>query len=273
MRIERAHAAVLAAAFVASIGCGPKESTVPPIPERDAGPRPDTGPVPPVGHGRIDAGTRDAGRDVEDRDGGVVEEPIAITIDGVVDADEWAAAVSAEGGSGGGGEFALDALTRLLAVRDGDRLFIAIEGALQPDHAIIAYVDVDYGDGTGTILDGTSLLQFGTLLETAISKTLYAVDAELQIDLAFATTAMPFQAGAAMGWADVSVAGQPFGNVTGDDARCSLDACEASVALPSGTGEIAIFVRLAVTDQLDIVSNLTLPLDDPQYVSELLFVP
>ena len=156
-------------------------------------------------------------------------------------------------------------LLRMAAVSDGRLLHIAVVGYVLQDMAIIGFVDLDPGEGTGTV-NMQDIDPEGGQLNTALSCPLLADDG-LGAELAFGTVGMWSAAdrGAPQaGWRDVSdpanirwVAG-PLSAVQ------ALATVETTVALPrrvAGT-EIAIAVRLVSADGRRLASD-TLPRDNP----------
>ena len=214
-----------------------------------------------------DAGTADAGADV---DAGLLSGPV---IDGVVGVDEWAGAlVETDARSADGTPFAGNALRTLRALRDTERLYVAIEGELVGDNAILMYVDADVG-GIGGITSSTSeLTDLVGALDQAFSTKAITLPAELRVDFAWGTLDMPRAAVGVddrMGWRDVATTPTTFVPISSLDAptECSVSACETSIRLVDlgarGAGSVGLFVRLG-SSRFEILSNQTLPSDlDP----------
>jgi hypothetical protein len=225
-----------------------------------------------------DAGPPDAGLD-----GGVDGGPAGIVVDGVLDDPAWAAAVDASNGIPvDGTPFAPgNALTRLRALREADRLVLAVEGRLLgpvgDPNAILVYVDGDFGSNDATGADLFSLADETAGIPAAISRFYFQEVDLLTVDAAWATFAFDIGPGAEQGWRDTRD-GLAFTSLPTASSRCGPDACELAVALadldlkPDGT--IAVFVRLGDADS-DALSNQGLPelAGDPETVSDVLLVP
>ncbi len=206
-----------------------------------------------------DAGTPDAGTDAGG--GGIV-------IDGVVAEPEWAAAAVHSADVAASGAFAGNALRTLRALRDGERVYVAIEATLTAGNAIAMYVDHDLGGADG-LVSPTPLEDLAGMLDRALSKELFT-GADLRVDFAWGTLAMS-RVGVAsddlMGWRDVGTDPSSFRAIDGllAPSACSATACETSIDLatlgaPAGA-DVALFVRLVAATSLGI-SNQTLPMDD-----------
>ncbi|MCZ7682184.1 MAG: hypothetical protein M5U28_26695 [Sandaracinaceae bacterium] len=142
-----------------------------------------------------DAGTPDAGTDAGG--GGIV-------IDGVVAEPAWAAAAVHSADVAASGAFAGNALRTLRALRDGERVYVAIEATLTAGNAIAMYVDHDLGGADG-LVSPTPLEDLAGMLDRALSKELFT-GADLRVDFAWGTLATS-RVGTAtddlMGWRDV----------------------------------------------------------------------
>ncbi|MBZ0119133.1 MAG: hypothetical protein K8H88_19210, partial [Sandaracinaceae bacterium] len=239
-------------------------------PRRDAGPRPDGGP---------DAGTDAAARDAAiDTDAGARR----ITIDGRLGASEWTdAPVYTTTASTSGTPFAGNELASLRALRDADRLYLAIGAVLTSNNAVLVYVDHDLGGLDGIVGTPLSLTDFQGALDSALSRDLFT-PVDFRVDFAWGTTSMPLTAvdgDPAIGWRDVDTPSGLFTSVPLLDAPsvCGVDVCETAIDLdalgvaPGST--IALFVRLGA--RAGALSNQTLPQDDasaPDFVSTILFL-
>lgn len=153
---------------------------------------------------------------------------------------------------------------------DDENLAIAIDGTCEADNAIVLYLDVDYGAGSG-LRDATTINDADGALDIALGGVVVVGDAAFGADWAGGTKGMASVAADAMsgdagfrllfnvddlGWYPGVVATGP--------------AVEASVpmatVLPGGVprsgATLAIFARLVNRDG-EFLSNQTLPLDDP----------
>lgn len=279
--------AALALLAPALLACEPEEP--PPFaPGRDGSiERPDTGPT----FWRVDSGTdsgppTDAGptTDAETDDAGPVPDggpaPVAPTIDGTLGATEWAGALERIADVPPGPPFEGDRLTRLLAIRTETRLYVAVEATLEPDHAIVMYVDADLEEPNGVILTGAAdLADFGGTLDRALSVPLSS--SLLRPEYAWGTTSMPIAlsgSGDLAGWRDIMISQTSFATIgISSPTRCSDTVCETSIPLGlsgiAGARTIALVVR--ISDGLG-VSPQTLPLQAgelPEVLTEVLEIP
>lgn len=217
--------------------------------------------------------------DAGDVDAGASSEP---TIDGVVGASEWAGAlVETNTRTADGTSFAGNALRSLRVLRSADRLYVAIEGDLFGDTAILMYVDADVGGGVG-IVNASELADGVGSLDNALSFRNIILPAELRVDFAWGTLDMSRAALGTddrMGWRDVASNSAVFMPVSSADAPtvCSVTACETSIPLAdlgTRTGRtVGLFVRLGST-VLSTLSNQTLPFDlDAELVVAFAEVP
>lgn len=284
IRAPLASVAIVALALFAALGCEEREPA-PFAPGRDAGgelrdggPLPmfrrDSGPPPVDGGGGSDGA-------IPEGDGGPGLPP---TIDGVIGSTEWTGAIEAVSITApiDGTPFAGDRLARILAIRDATRLYVAIEHRLAPDHAILLFLDADYGGGTGVVLAGASLGDFTGALDAALSAPAWGTTlSEFRPDFAWGTNHVPIsQAGADadQGWRSIAEPSSFAWLGSATRSACTGTACETSI--PIGTGglgggsEIAIAVRLG--NGVGDLSNQTLPMDAagfPETIGVVLRVP
>lgn len=272
-------------AAAAALACAPPAA--PPVPARDGGRTDPPDARPP--RLRIDAG-RDGGpvdgslgdgAAIDDAgdvgDGGRTRLPV---IDGVVADDEWAGALLVESPTPPRDGLSL---RRMRVIRTEARLVLAVEGTITPGHAILVYVDADFGGVRGVLLaSGAELSDSVGALDRALSQTLFADSATLRIDYAWGSTEQPralVGADDGIGWRDVASRTSDFQRLRGgEQSACSETACETSIALGSGaleaSGEMAIFARIGDADRN--LANQTLPFDDPgapEVVGTVLSVP
>lgn len=240
---------------------------------------------------RVDSGT-DSGPGSDA--GGVVEEDAGLvdggtpagtpTIDGVIDPTEWEGALESTSSTAPAFPFEGDQLTRLLVRRTTTRLYIAVEGMLEPGHSFLVYVDADTDSDRGVLLvSGTELSDTTGLLDRALSTGLTTTIPTLRIDYAWGTTQMPAGPTGSLdevGWRDIATRPDDFITITSGAnlTACSETACETSIAFGAGAIDrattLSVFARLG--DALGNLSNQTLPMDDPsapELVSVLLVVP
>jgi len=157
-----------------------------------------------------------------------------------------------------------DGLGRMAAVSDGRTLTVALVGSVDQHSAIVGYVDLDPGAGTG-VTRMQDIDPSGDALARALSNPLSA-EGGFGAELAFGTVGMwssRDDADPRAGWRDVSdpaavrwVAGDLHALVAGSTV-------EASVPLPPGLagGSVAVAVRLVSVDGSRL-APVTLPPDD-----------
>jgi hypothetical protein len=198
-------------------------------------------------------------------------------IDGVVIDDEWDGATIADE------DVATDrpgsVLTRMRALIDDGRLFVAVEGTLASGDALVVYVDRALGSPDG-VADPSDLSDESGALDAALSETI-TTPSELAADFAFGTTLMSHTAAGlddTQGWRDLSDP-TSFRWIAAETApmACGDAGCEAAIGLDElgGTAPrtIAIFARIVRAE--GGLTNQTLPSDDasdPTTVSALLTV-
>jgi len=210
----------------------------------------------------------DAGADASADAGSDAGTP-SITIDGTVTDAEWAGATVARNTMAtdwGAGLNHLDAL-RVAVV--GDQLYLAIEGAMEPTNAMVAFVDAQLGTSAG-VFDISTLSDTTGSLDNAVSATLVA-PATFRTDYAFGTRAMGRSAVASddqLGWRDVASNPADFAWISGLETPsvCSATACETRIPLATlgavSGASVGVFVRLGNAMGNDF-SNQTLPEDAP----------
>lgn len=191
------------------------------------------------------------------------------TIDGVVGVTEWAGALlETNARTADGTSFAGNALRTLRVLRDSERLYVAIEGELFGDSAILMYVDADVASGSG-IMNASELVDGVGALDNSLSFRNIILHPELRVDFAWGTLDMSRAAAGIddrMGWRDVATNPAAFIPVSSASAPtvCSATACETSIRLADlgarAAGSVGVFVRLGST-RLAILSNQTLPFD------------
>lgn len=156
-------------------------------------------------------------------------------------------------------------LVRMAAVSDGRKLYVAVVGFALQDAAIVGYVDLDPGAGTG-LKEMDLINPDGGELDRALSNRLVA-EGGLGAELAFGSVGMwsADEAGAAQaGWRDLADPDNPRWERGALSALGVGESIETSVALPlavAGT-EIALCVRIVTADGRTM-SNETLPPDNP----------
>jgi hypothetical protein len=158
-------------------------------------------------------------------------------------------------------------LERLAAVSDGRRLHVAVTGLVSPDAAVVGYVDLDPGAGTG-VKDMDAIDPAGGQLDQALSCPLVTGEAGLGAELAFGTAgawSAPEEGSEEAGWRDVSDPARVRWLPGALSYRLATGSLETSVELPrAGVGsEVALAVRLVSLDGSRL-SNQTLPPDDPR---------
>lgn len=280
--------AALALLGPALLACEP-EDPAPFAPGRDGSIElPDTGPIFWRSDSGIDAGPpTDAGpsTDAETDDGGPVPDggpsPTAPTVDGTIGATEWLGALERIADVPSAPPFEGDRLSRLLAIRTETRLYVAIEATLEPGHAIVMYVDADFGEPNGVLLSsGAKLADFVGTLDGALSVPL--ASAVLRPEYAWGTTSMPIAlsgSGDLGGWRDIATNETNFATIgVSSPTRCSDTACETSI--PLGLSGIAsartIAVVVRISDGVGGISGQTLPLQAgglPEVADEVLEIP
>ena len=183
-------------------------------------------------------------------------------VDGVVvdwPARWWVAEVAVESSWGAGNE-----LYAVGGVSDGEQLWLAVRGRVEAANALVGYVDIDPGQGTG-VTDLAALSDADGALDIALSGPITLTDAEGGAELGFGTVGMASTEGldGAAGWR---------GLAPGDDfawleaplvAVADTGIVETRVALPEGVGdEVAVAIRLGNAAG-EVLSNQCLPPDDP----------
>jgi hypothetical protein len=241
--------------LLALVGCGTPPRAPVPLPE--AGPRPDGGP-------RADANA--------------LLPTAPPTIDGTLDERAWRSAALAEGSilSDGSGR----ALRTLRALVMRERLYVAVEGALAAGDRLLVYVDGARGDELG-VADLSTLGATEGPLDSALAQP-FALASGVRPELGWGTTAMPYAAmglDPSAGWRELDASPPSVRRLDAAVApvACSLEACEASLALSRLGGarprRIAIFARVVSAD--GALTGVTLPADDaarPEVVSAVLEV-
>lgn len=257
---------------------GPDAQIIRPDAGRDAGTPTDAGEDAGVS---MDAGERDAGTDADagidaavamdaGSDAGVVADAglAPIVIDGVIGTIEWAGAQ--ETTSTTATIWAGSELRRMLVdVRDG-RFYLAIEGMIEGNNAIVVYVDNDTSDTAG-VADLATLTDSSGSLDNALSAG-FVTPASFRADYAWGTQDMSRSAAGSddrMGWRDIAVSDPTdFAWITASEAptTCTANACETSIPLATLGGvsprTIGLFARIANWDGTSS-PNQTLPMDDP----------
>ncbi len=223
----------------------------------------------------VDGGT-DASADAG-RDAGPL---VAPTIDGVVGAVEWAAAVSAT--SATATLWTGNQLTALRAVAISGTLYLAIEGRVDGGNAMVVYIDGDPG-GLHGVASLASLTDSIGALDDGISAG-FTTPATFRADVAWGTLDLArafVGADDRIGFRDLSVSTSDLAWVTGGTARtaCTATACEMSIptamlGASASPRTIQLFARIVNHDGT-MSPNQTLPMDDasmPRVVTMVLEV-
>ncbi|NOY90750.1 MAG: hypothetical protein GXP55_06020 [Deltaproteobacteria bacterium] len=223
--------------------------------------------------GLLDSGATDSGTDSGTRDSGLDSGADAgtpsVSVDGTVTDAEWAGAAVARNTSDTDWGPGLNHLEVLRLAVVGPDLFLAIEGAMEPTNAIVAFVDVKLG-AAGGVSDLGTLTDTTGNLDNAVSATLVA-SPTFKADYAFGTRVMSHAGSGfddAFGWRDIASDTTNFAWVDSAVAPgvCSAGACETRIPLASlgavSGDTIGVFVRLGNAMGNDF-SNQTLPQDVP----------
>ncbi len=80
-------------------------------------------------------------------------------------------------------------LATLYVAYDKNNLYFGIKGKVEAGNAIVAYLDVDYGNGTG-VLNPVDLKDNSGAVDDAVAGVLKTADAKIGLDFAFATVGM-----------------------------------------------------------------------------------
>jgi hypothetical protein len=156
-------------------------------------------------------------------------------------------------------------LVRMAAVSDGHTLYIAIIGFATQEAAIVGYVDLDPGAGTG-LKEMDRINPAGGALDTALSNRVVA-EGGLGAELAFGTVGMwssPEQGSPLAGWRNLADPENPRWVEGQLSALVASYTLETSVSLPPAVAgqDIAVCVRIVTADGQRL-SNETLPPDNP----------
>ncbi len=183
-------------------------------------------------------------------------------VDGAVDdwpAAWWVGASDVDSSWGEGNE-----LYALGGVSDGDSLWIAVRGRVEALNAVVGYVDIDPGEGTG-VDDLGELSDADGALDIALSGPIGIAVPLGGAELGFGTVGMASTQGlhGAAGWRGLD----PADNFAWFDEPLVVDAeasqIEGRVALPDGVGDqVAVAVRIGNASG-EALSNQCLPADDP----------
>lgn len=164
----------------------------------------------------------------------------------------------------------LNEMTELRVAWDDQALYVGIDGTCEADNAIVFYLDVDYGAGSG-VADATTIGDSDGALDIALGGTAVVSDSAFGGDWGGGTKGMASVAAGALsgdaGWRLLFNIGD-LGWFEG--AVASGPAVEASIPMatilpggvPGSGATLAIFARLGNRDG-EFLSNQTLPPDDP----------
>lgn len=276
----RRRAAIALSFLCALAACEPDE-VLPTVPERDGAVEHQDGGLIVR---RADGG-QDGGPPVDAGDGGSFDGGRAPTdprIDGNIEDAEWAGAIVETSLTASVAPFSFDRLERVLAIRTTTRLFVAIEGNLGTGNVMMMLLDADFGEGNGLVLSG-GLSDLDGTLDRAISGPVWGSTlADFRPDYAWGTNTIPLMRTGAddvSGWREIaSTVGEFQWLGAGTVSACTFRGCETSISLGTAgipdAGEIALVVRIG--GGFDVLSNQTLPMDDPsqpETISMVLRVP
>lgn len=223
-----------------------------------------------AGEAPVDAGAEDAGVDVRDAatlDAGADAGSRVITIDGVIGAAEWAGVPDVTNTVATA--WAGNEITRMLATIEVGRLYLAVEGTVEPMNAIVVYFDNDLGGAAG-VSSLSDLTDSTGGLDNALSGS-FTTPTMFRADYAWGTRDMGRAAVGTddrIGWRDLASDPGDFAWIDSAVAptTCSATACEAYIplAMLGGTAPrtIALFARIN-NGSGDMSPNQTLPMDDP----------
>lgn len=160
----------------------------------------------------------------------------------------------------------------LYVAYDATNLYLGVQGACEATNAIVAYLDVDYGAGTG-VQNPVDLKDNAGAVDDAIAGVLKSLDVKIGLDFAFASIGMVGFEGVdlikstAAGWRNLAVAGD-FGWLPAA-VKTSAGAVETAIPLatlyPNGVPAVGVtlkYVILIGNANGSAVSNQFLPGQD-----------
>jgi hypothetical protein len=173
----------------------------------------------------------------------------------------------------------LNEMRALSVAWDDEALYVGIAGLCESDNAVVFYLDVDYGAGSG-LRDATVIGDADGALDIALGGRVVVSDPAFGADWAGGTRGMASVAEGALsgdaGW-------RWLGNASDlgwfEGAVASGTAVEASIPMqtilpggvPGSGATLAIFARLVNRDG-ELLANQTLPFDDPAAPSDVSIV-
>lgn len=158
------------------------------------------------------------------------------------------------------------------AAFDKDNLYFGVQGTVEAGNAIVGYLDIDYGSGTG-VNNPVDLKDNAGPVDDAIASVVTAADTKLGLDFAWATVGMAsYQAGddlaksTGAGWRGLQPADNfPWlqGTVKASQADSGVEAAiPLQVLFPTGVpaqGATILWVVVLVNKDGSAVSNQWLP--------------
>jgi hypothetical protein len=204
----------------------------------------------------------------------------AIVLDGVLDDAFWTANPSnppLDDMMVALDPFTGEALSRLVYGRDARYLYLGIEGTLNVGDAIVIYVDVNPGSGSGVMLMGSGLGDTSNYVNS-VASLMITGNALFQPDFLWGTSTLPGSGSSvvsspALGWRRLQQTGA-FGTLSaGTRSVCSSTGCETEIqwstlGVPS-TNSVAIVARLG-RPNVAFASNQLFPTTDtgaPEMIS------
>ncbi len=179
------------------------------------------------------------------------------TLDGALSMKEWVGPIlQAQKAS----EWTNNTVSQLYVAFDKTQLYVGWTGSVEAKNAIVAYVDVDYGKGTG-VKSPVDLKDNTGALDDAVSNVLKVLDGSFAADFALGTVGMKSQLtgkpadSAGAGWrslANVSDLGWLGGKLVAQSGKGVEASLPLSVLFPKGvpaTGAtVALFVKIVNGD-------------------------
>jgi glycosidase len=162
-------------------------------------------------------------------------------------------------------------LTTLYAAYDDDNLYLGVEGFVEPDNALVVYIDIDYGPTSQGLPSISAATDNTGALDNAVSASITVLDTDYRVDWAVGTKGMASADGVMhdeAGWRNIGLDGADFPWVegvlvsggAGFEAALPLTSLFGGPA-PDGA-QVALFARLQNYDG-QYFSNQTVPPDDP----------